>query len=116
MLGTGCAVVGPAEPSKAAASGAVRVMTAQELGKQLDGWLARKPAPQAILLGEQHDNPDHQRIERDTVLALAARGRLAALVVEMAEQGRSTAGLMPQATEEQVREALGWSPGQNEGW
>jgi uncharacterized iron-regulated protein len=82
----------------------------------VDAWFARTPPPQAILLGERHDHPDHQRIERDTVLALAARGKLTALVIEMAEQGRSTAGLTSQASEDQVREALGWTPGQNEGW
>jgi uncharacterized iron-regulated protein len=62
-----------------------------------------------ILLGEQHDAPDHQRIERDVVQALAAQGVLAALAVEMAEQGHSSAGLAPDASEEQVRTALHWN-------
>ena len=66
----------------------------------------------ALLLGEQHDAPEHQRLHRDVVDALAARGVLAALALEMAQQGASTAGLAPQASEEQVRSALKW----NEGW
>ena len=43
---------------------------------------------------------------RAVVLALAAHGTLAALALEMADRGTSTAGLPPQATEEQVRAAL----------
>jgi uncharacterized iron-regulated protein len=62
----------------------------------------------AILLGEQHDAPDHQRIERELVQVLAARAELAALAIEMAEQGRSTAGLPPGASEGEVRAALHW--------
>jgi uncharacterized iron-regulated protein len=78
--------------------------------------LASFPPVAVWLLGELHDHPDHQRIERDTVQWLATQGRLAALVLEMAEQGRSTAGLPATAPEAQVRAALGWGPGQNEGW
>lgn len=46
----------------------------------------------ALLLGETHDNPDHQRVHREVVEDLAARGELAALLLEMAEQGRTTKG------------------------
>ena len=63
----------------------------------------------ALLLGEQHDAPDHQRIHREVIEALAARGALAAVVIEMAEQGTSTAGLLPGANEAAVRQALKWS-------
>lgn len=63
----------------------------------------------AILLGEQHDATDHQRVHRDVVQALAARGALAALVLEMAEQGTGTAGLPRDADEAQVRSALQWN-------
>ena len=59
-----------------------------------------------LLLGEQHDAPDHQRLQRDTVQWLAARGRLAAVVLEMAERGHSTAALARDATEAQVQSAL----------
>ena len=47
----------------------------------------------ALLLGEQHDAPDHQRIHREVIETLAARGALAAVVLEMAMQGNSTASL-----------------------
>lgn len=63
----------------------------------------------AILLGEQHDAPDHQRIHREVVENLASQGRLAALVLEMAEQGNSTEKLGPQASEDSVRAALHWN-------
>ncbi|RSZ32639.1 MULTISPECIES: ChaN family lipoprotein [unclassified Variovorax] len=63
----------------------------------------------ALLLGEQHDAPEHHVIEREAVEALAARGHLAALALEMAEEGRNTAQLAPAATEAQVQAALDWS-------
>ncbi len=61
-----------------------------------------------LLMGEQHDAPEHQQLQTAVVQALAGRGQLAALALEMAEQGRSTAGLPPDASETQVREALQW--------
>lgn len=61
-----------------------------------------------LLFGEQHDAPEHARLQRRLVEALAARGALAALVLEMAEQGRSTAGLAREADEDQVRATLAW--------
>ncbi|MBS0451790.1 MAG: ChaN family lipoprotein [Proteobacteria bacterium] len=66
-----------------------------------------------LLIGEQHDAPDHQRIEREVLEALAARGQLAGLALEMAEQGQDTRGLAPQASEAQVRTALRWN---DAGW
>ncbi|MBT2321599.1 ChaN family lipoprotein [Variovorax paradoxus] len=63
----------------------------------------------ALLLGEQHDAAEHQVIERETVEMLAARGRLAALALEMAEEGATTAGLARGATEAQVQAALNWN-------
>ena len=69
----------------------------------------------ALLLGEQHDAPDHQRIHREVIEALAARGALAAVVLEMAMQGNSTASLAEPsskggtgASEDAVRAALRW--------
>ena len=62
-----------------------------------------------LLLGEQHDAPDHQRLQRDTVQWLAARGQLAGVVLEMAERGHSTAALARGATEAQVQSALQWN-------
>ena len=66
-----------------------------------------------LLIGEQHDAPDHQRIEREVLGGLAAQGQLAALAVEMAEQGQDTRELSPKATEAQVRTALRWN---DAGW
>lgn len=63
---------------------------------------------QVLLLGEQHDAPEHQDIHKRTVQALAARGQLAALVLEMASSGVSTAGLSPSAADAEVRQALRW--------
>lgn len=62
-----------------------------------------------LLLGEQHDAPEHQALQREAVAALASRGQLAALALEMAESGRSTARLPASATEAQVQAALAWS-------
>lgn len=66
-----------------------------------------------LLLGEQHDAPQHHRIEADLVQWLIVQQRLGALVLEMADQGRSTTGLSAQASETQVQEALGWA---GSGW
>ncbi len=66
-----------------------------------------------LLLGEQHDAAEHQRLQREAVQWLAARGTLAALVMEMAEQGGSTAGLPTDATEAQAQAALQW---QDKAW
>ena len=70
------------------------------------------PVP-ALLLGEQHDAPEHQQLHRQVVEALAERGVLAGVVLEMAEGGRSTQGLAPDAGEQQVRGALAWN---NDAW
>lgn len=67
----------------------------------------------AILLGEQHDAPDHQRIHRFVVETLAGQQTLAALALEMASQGQSTDKLGQEAGEDQVRAALQWD---NNAW
>ena len=72
--------------------------------ERLQQWL---PAD-VLLLGEQHDAPDHQRLQRETVAWLASRGQLAALVMEMAERGHSTQGLPRDASEAQARAVLQW--------
>jgi uncharacterized iron-regulated protein len=66
-----------------------------------------------LLLGEQHDEPAHHKLERDMVQALASRGVLAALALEMTDRGASTAGIGPDASEATVRQALQWS---RSGW
>ena len=66
-----------------------------------------------LLLGEQHDEPSHHRLELEMVSALAGRGVLAALAIEMADSPASTAGLAPRAGEDEVRRALRWDA---QGW
>lgn len=73
------------------------------------------PTP-VLMLGEQHDAPEHQALQRDVVQALGARGQLGALVMEMAEQGRQTTGLSADASETRVREALAWTDDATTGW
>lgn len=62
-----------------------------------------------LLLGEQHDAAEHQKIEQQVVANLAQRGVLAAVALEMADAGTSTASLHPSSSDEQVRRALQWS-------
>lgn len=66
-----------------------------------------------LLIGEQHDAAEHQQIEQQVIALLAARGLLAAVALEMAEAGLSTAALKPSSTEEQTRHALKWN---DKGW
>jgi uncharacterized iron-regulated protein len=78
-----------------------------------DAPVARRAAAllpvDALILGEQHDAPEHHAIERETVEALGSRGQLAALLLEMAEEGHSTLRLDAAATDAQVRDALAWN-------
>ena len=71
------------------------------------------PTP-LLMLGEQHDAPEHQTLQREVVQHLAARGQLAALVMEMVERGHDTRALPRDVDEARVREALGWS--EHGGW
>lgn len=73
------------------------------------------PTP-VLLLGEQHDAPEHQALQRAIVQALASRGQLAAVVMEMLEQGQQTTGLATTADEPTVRSALQWTGERNSGW
>lgn len=66
-----------------------------------------------ILLGEQHDAAEHQDIQRQVIEYLAVRGRLAAVALEMAEAGTSTAALKSNSTQLQVQAALQWN---NKSW
>ena len=80
-----------------------------KLKTRLDAWLPTD----VLLLGEQHDAPGHQALQQQIVEALAARGFLAAVALEMADSGNSTATLTPDASEEQTRIALRWN---NDAW
>jgi uncharacterized iron-regulated protein len=78
--------------------------------------LAAATAPAAaaasvLVFGELHDQPDQQRQVADEVQRLAAAGRLAAVVIEMAETPHRTAGLARAAGEAEARAALAW-----QGW
>jgi uncharacterized iron-regulated protein len=84
-------------------------LRATELQSRLGTWLPTD----VLLLGEQHDAPMHQVLQQQIVEALAARGVLAAVALEMADSGISTAALRPDTSEEQVRTALQWS---NDAW
>lgn len=61
-----------------------------------------------ILLGEQHDAPEHQDMHKRAIETLAVRGALAAVALEMANVGRSTAGVPRHASEAEVKSALAW--------
>lgn len=69
--------------------------------------------PRWLLLGEQHDADAHQALQAAVVQVLAEQGRLAALVLEMAERGVDTRGLAPDATEATAQAALQWN---DRGW
>ena len=66
-----------------------------------------------LLIGEQHDAAEHHKIEERVITLLAARGLLAAVALEMADSGVSTAALKPSSSEEQTRHALKWD---NKSW
>jgi uncharacterized iron-regulated protein len=68
---------------------------------------------EVLLLGEQHDAAEHHQVEQQVIADLAARGLLAAVALEMADTGLSTAKLKPSATEQQTRDALKWN---EKGW
>ena len=66
-----------------------------------------------LLVGEQHDAAEHQQIEQQVLANLAQRGVLAAVALEMADVGTSTATLHPSSNDERVRLALRW---QDDSW
>ena len=70
--------------------------------------LAQGPPSPLILLGEQHDAPEHQALQAELVQALSRRGSLAAVVMEMAEAGRDTRAVPRDAREDAVQQALAW--------
>ena len=103
----------PAAALSLALLGAAGCATPAPLGADGQARLATLLPADVLLLGEQHDAPAHQQLQRQAVQWLAARGALAALALEMAEQGRSTAGLPRDASEADVQHALAW---RDAGW
>lgn len=99
LLAGGCASR-PEAPILENLGGSAATLTASRLDALL-------PAD-VLLLGEQHDAAEHQQIEQQVVSVLASRGLLAALALEMADAGASTAQLKPGATDGQTRRALQW--------
>lgn len=98
-LSAGCASK-PEAPIVAPQTGAVAADTAARLDALL---------PTAVLLlGEQHDAAQHQQIEAQVIASLAARGELAAVALEMADAGVTTANLHPSSPELRVKLALRW--------
>ncbi|MDO5693455.1 MAG: ChaN family lipoprotein [Pseudomonadota bacterium] len=83
------------------------------LGTTEQARLAALLPADVLLLGEQHDAPTHQQLQRQVVEWLAARGELTTLALEMAEQGHGTAGLPRNASEARVQRALAW---RDAGW
>ena len=77
--------------------------------KQWHEFLTRAQSAPVIMLGEQHDAPEHHAWEADTVRELVRRNQLAALVLEMADAGTSTKGLPASASEAEVQQALSWT-------
>lgn len=71
--------------------------------------IASLPNAELILLGEQHDAPEHQELARLSVEVLASKQVLSALVLEMADAGVSTEGMPTQSNEDAVRERLKWN-------
>mgnify|MGYP001231039238 CR=1 FL=1 len=82
--------------------------TTPRLSSDEQARLAALLPADVLLLGEQHDAPAHQRLQRQTVDWLAARGALAALALEMTERGHDTRALPRDASETQVQQALAW--------
>lgn len=87
-----------------AGMGTVACLAAAGLG------LAAAPVLAAGLLifGEVHDQPDQQRQVAEEVQRLAAAGKLAAVVLEMAEAPHRSTTLPRDASEAQVQRALQW--------
>ena len=72
----------------------------------------RCAAASICMLGEQHDHPDHHALQAWLIEALAARGRLAAVALEMADAGTRFGGPRD-AGGAAVRDALRWN---TQGW
>ena len=104
-----CPALPASVPWLAAAVVALALAGCASAPASLDARLARLLPADVLLVGEQHDAPEHQHLEREIVRTLAARGQLAALAVEMADSDADTAGLRAAATEAQVRAALRWN-------
>lgn len=79
-----------------------------ESAEPLNERLSRLAGAAVLLLGEQHDAPDHQRLAAEVVQILGPAGQLAAVVMEMLPAGRHSGALNPSAAPEDLQRALAW--------
>jgi uncharacterized iron-regulated protein len=66
------------------------------------------PLSELVLLGEQHDAPEHQELTRLSIQSLASKQQLSALLLEMVDDGLNTEGMAMESSESEVRERLQW--------
>jgi uncharacterized iron-regulated protein len=71
------------------------------------------PTSELLLLGEQHDALEHQELARLSVMTLANKEKLSALLLEMVDDGLNTKGMPVDSSESVVRERLQWN---DAGW
>lgn len=71
--------------------------------------VSREEPMDALLLGEQHDAPEHQALHQAVIEAWCLAHDVSAVVLEMADAGQDTRGLSPQASAAQVQARLAWS-------
>ncbi|KAF1070112.1 MAG: hypothetical protein GAK45_00910 [Pseudomonas citronellolis] len=94
-------------------AGAIYDLRAQQrlTPEQLVERLAGAPI---VLVGEQHDNPDHHALERWVIQALATRREQGSVALEMLDPSQQQKVAQAQAApppKERLAEALGWQAG-----
>ncbi|WP_432696799.1 ChaN family lipoprotein [Marinobacterium sp. YM272] len=73
---------------------------------------AALPAPGWLLIGEQHDNPDHHRIQQELITTLGEQQRLGYVALEMASTDRqATFDRVFSSGDAPTIEALDWQDG-----
>ncbi len=111
LLAASCVLLAAGCANRAEAP-VVQLISAKVLERTSDRLAILLPAD-VLLLGEQHDAAAHHQLEQEVITVLAGRGQLAAVVLEMADSGVSTATLHPTSTEQQAQSALNWN---NKAW
>ena len=107
LLAASCTLLAAGCANRAEAP-VVQLISAKILERASDRLALLLPAD-VLLLGEQHDAAAHQQLEQEVITVLAGRGQLAAVALEMADSGVSTATLHPTSTEQQAQSALKWN-------
>jgi len=89
-----CSPPTPKAPPAIFADATIRDMTIRDMasGQALAfaGLIDKLAEADALLLGEQHDNPDHHRMQARIARELAARGRRLVVVFEMIDNGQQS--------------------------